>query len=165
MANVVIQVPTGHIDATGMTFLVYAKRYREAALACLNAAQGTEGFDPVPYYLLCLSLELHLKSFIWLKDGSGHETLKNKYRHNIKKLWKDSKNRGINKYAKETPLRNNIISLVGPYYRNRQFNYLDLVMIFKGSRNLNAEPRAIPTLSRLAYQLGKSLQTPIRRKS
>jgi hypothetical protein len=164
MANVVIEVPTDHIDATGMTFMVYAKRYREAALACLNIDQGTEGFDPVPYYLLCLSLELHLKSFIWLKDGSGHKALKTNYGHDIEKLWRDSKNLGISKYAQETPLRNHVISLVGPYYRDRKFNYLDLEMIFKGYGNLNAEPRAIPTLRRLTDQLGKSLQTPIRRK-
>lgn len=135
-----------------------ANRYREAALAWLPTSRRADRFDPVSYYLLCLSLELHLKSYIWLHDQIGHQKLKKKYGHNIEKLWHHSKTRGIKKYARTTPLRDRVISLVGPYYRNRQFNYLDLDMVFSGFNNLKFEPKALPTLSRLTGQLGKSLQ-------
>jgi hypothetical protein len=165
MANIVIKAKTAHVNMTGTAFMVYANRYREAAVALASTTRTKNGFDPAVYFLFCLSLELHLKSFIWLHDQIGKEKIKNKYRHNIEKLWNDSKNRGIGKFAQPTTLRDHVISLVGPYYRKRQFNYLDLGMVFSGYKNLKAEPKVLPTLGRLTNQLGKSLREPILRAS
>lgn len=150
---------------TGIAFMVYANRYREAAVTLASTTRAKTGFDPTVYFLFCLSLELHLKSFIWLHDRIEKEKIKNKYRHNIEKLWSHSKTRGIEKYAQPTTLRDHVITLVGPYYRKRQFNYLDLEMVFSGYRNLKAEPKVLHTLSRLTNQLGKSLRKPILRAS
>ena len=161
MANVVIKPKTGHINMTGTTFMVYANRYREAAVTLGSTSRSKQGFDPTHYFLFCLSLELHLKSFIWLHDQIGTERIKNKYGHNIETLWRDSKVCGIKKFAQPTALRDQVISLVGPYYQKRQFNYLDLDMVFSGYKNIKAEPKVLPTLSRLTNQLGKSLHEPI----
>jgi hypothetical protein len=67
--------------------------------------------------------------------------------------------------VRATDLRDHVISLVGPYYRSRQLNYLDLDMIFNGYKNLKSEPRVIPVLKRLTQQLGISLRQPILRAS
>ena len=147
MTNVVIKPKTAHVNMTGTAFMVYANRYREAAVALTSTTRTKNGFDPAVYFLFCLSLELHLKSFIWLHDRTGKEIIKNKYRHNIEKLWRHSKIRGIGKYAQPTTLRDHVITLVGPCYRKRQFNYLDLEMVFSGYKNLKAEPKILPTLN------------------
>lgn len=156
-------VGTAKLDMTGTTLLSYAERYREAALVLLAESRQKQQFDPVPYYLLCLSLELQLKAFLWLRDGIGRKTMIDKYGHNIEKLWRRSKKRGVKMYARETPLRNHIISVVGPYYKGKQFNYVDVDMLFSGFDKIRAESEIIPTLDRLTKQLSKSLRTPVLR--
>ena len=161
MPNIVLYPDTGHIDMTGTSFIVYANRYREAAVVLMNTKKEKVGFDPVVYFLFCLSVELYLKSFIWLCDRIGNKEIKHKYNHNIERLWDDSQKRGIHKYARPTTLRNRVITLVGLYYRKRQLNYLDLDMIFKGYQNLKSEPIVLSTLNRLTNQLSKSLRDPV----
>ena len=165
MANVVIQVKPAHLDMTGTVFMIYANRYRKAAVGWLSTSKHNFGFDPVPYYLLCQSLELHLKSFIWLEDRVGTKTIKDRYGHNLEKLWAHAITRRVDRYARATDLRNRVISLVAPYYRRRQFNYLDLDMVFDGYNSLKSEQKVIPTLKRLTYQLEKSLRQPILKAS
>ena len=165
MSSVEVKPKAGHVDMTGTALMVYANRYRDAAVGLKSTTRGRTGFDPVAYFLLCLSLELHLKSFIWLKDRIGKEKIKTKYGHNIEKLWRHSKDKGIAKYAQPTPLRDHIIALVGPYYLKRKCNYLDLDMVVEGYKSLKSEPKVLPTLSRLTEQLGKSLREPILRVS
>ena len=143
----------------------YANRYFEAATITNSNSGNVKGFDPIPYQLYCQSLELHLKSFIWLKEQVGRDAIKNRYGHDIEKLWNDAKRKGINKYIKITPLRDQVINLVGPYYKDRRFCYLDIDMIYDGFKNLKSEPKSISTLFRLTLQLGKSLRAPIYKAS
>lgn len=150
---------------TGISFLSYANRYREAALVLASTPKTNNRFDPAVYFLYCLSLELHLKSFIWLHDKISRKNIKDTYRHDINKLWRHCKERGINKYAKPTPLRDHVIELIGPYYKNRKLNYLDLDMVFRGYTALKAEPRIVPTLDRLTKKLGQTLHDPILNES
>jgi hypothetical protein len=165
VANVVIETKTANITMNGTAFMVYGKRYREAAEVWRRTAKSDRRFDPVSYQLLCQSLELHLKSFIWLKDGVGNDVMKKRYGHDIAKLWKDAKAKGISKFAKVTPRRDSAIELLSPYYRKRQFNYLDIDMIFRGFREIDREPHALQTMMQLTKQLGASLREPILRAS
>ena len=160
MARHVIQVPTTTIVMTGAEFMIYAKRYFEAAEA-LRRLPSRTSFDPIPYHLLCQSLELHLKSFIWLIDRLPRNNFKSQYGHDIVELWCDAKDRKIKKYCAPTARRDEVIKLVGPYYKNRQFAYLDLPMAFKGMRKLRENKLVIPTLYKLCKQLGKSLRRPM----
>ena len=122
-------------------------------------------FDPVSYQLLCQSLELHLKSFIWLADGIGHEQLRNRYGHDLVKLWREAKAKGVSRYARVTPARERTIDLLGPYYKDRKFCYLDIDMVFRGFRDLDEGPHALETLVRLTKQLGVALREPILRRA
>ena len=158
--NIVVQVPTVTIDMTGMSYMTYAGRYRAAAQG-LESTAAADGFDPVPFQLYCVSIELLLKAFLWYSRSASKHLLKLTYRHDLVKLWHDAKKSGINRYARVTPLRDEIISLVGPYYKDRKFCYLDVVMVFRGYSSLKAQPRAIPTLRRLSLQLGRSLEKPV----
>jgi len=162
VADTVIQVHSSRIVITGINFMTYANRYCEAASLAKTKSKALKGFDPVPYQLYCQSLELHLKSFIWLQDQQlGRNTIRNRYGHNLKKLWEHSKDKGIKKYIKLTPLREKVIELVSPYYKDRKFCYLDIDMIYDGYTNLKTEPKSLETLHRLSIQLGKSLKRPI----
>ena len=165
MVGVVIKVPPARAILTGVAFSVYAERYRDAAVACLRVSKSLPGFDPVPYQLLCQALERHLKSFVWLKDHVGVRSIKSKYGHDLEKLWCYAKARGIGRYVATTDLRNECIAIVGPYYRKRQFNYLDIHMLADGYRQIRAHPKILPALSRMTKQLGKSLQEPILKAS
>ena len=161
MANIVLNPASAKIIITGVNFRNYAVRYREAAVQSLSSGMTKEAFDPVPYQLFCQSLELHLKSYIWIKEKYGRDKFRNKYGHDIVKLWRHSKDRGIQKYIRITPLRERVIELVGPYYRARKFCYLDIGFIFDGYKELKSEPKSLQTLNRLTLQLGNSLRRPL----
>ena len=73
--SVVIQVQPATVVMTGIEFMQYGDHYLNAA-EYLAAREPNAWFDPLPYQLLCQSLELHLKSFIWLADRLSRKTIK-----------------------------------------------------------------------------------------
>ncbi len=164
MTATVIKVGTATVIMTGIEFMTYANRYYDAEKA-LRGQTRDEWFDPIPYHLLCQSLELHLKSFIWLCDGLPRDRFRREYGHNIIKLWRHAKLRGINKYCAVTQLRDDTINLIGPYYKDRKFGYLDLSMSWSGIPILRVNTKALPTIRRLCNQLQKSLNRPVLRAS
>lgn len=141
--------------------MAYAQRYGSAAAELERNAQYDDGFDPVLYQMFCCSLELHLKTYIWLIDRISPKSIKNQYGHNIEKLWTYAKSRGIYRYAATTALRDRVIMLVGPYYLKRKFSYFDLSMQVNGFSDLKSEPRTIPTLRKLTNRLRTSLEKPV----
>ena len=163
MANVVVQVPTAHIDTTGVGLVMYAERYLRSAKAVASTPVPKNlGFDPVPYFLHCMSLELHLKAFLWLRDRSMTRCrLRRRYGHRPQALWDDAKAREIQQFARPIPLRDAVVALVGSYYTRRQLNYYDLRMLFSGFDDLKNEPRIVPTLEGLNVRLCKSLRAAV----
>ena len=165
MTNVVATIGTATVVMTGIEYMTYANNYLDAAESLINNDSSEQWFDPLPYQLLCQSLELHLKSFIWLTDKHSRDKIKNKYGHDIVKLWRHANTRGIDKYCTSTDLRTKTIELVGPYYKTRKFAYLDLSMSWEGIPKLRSHPKTIGALARLCNRLRKSLNKPILRAS
>ena len=165
MPGVVLSPKPAKVNITGASLLAYAEQYHQASVVWLPHAKRMSRFDAVSFHLVCQALELYLKSFIWLKQGIGLGTLKSRYGHDLAKLWKASKREGISGFAKPTPLRDDVVALVAPYYKQRRFNYLDFTMIVSGYSDLRAEPRAVPTLMRLNRQLDKTIRGPLFRAS
>jgi len=64
MNDIVVEVETATVVMTGIEFMTFANRYLDAA-EIIGITNNNEWFDPIPYHLLCQSLELHLKSYIW----------------------------------------------------------------------------------------------------
>ena len=60
--------PSSYI-ALGMIFLTQGRIYRDAARRLNRMSRKLPRFDPVPYSLLCQSLELYLKGFIGVAEG------------------------------------------------------------------------------------------------
>ena len=160
-----MQVGTAHFDTTGFSMMSYARHYRAAGLFCAKRSKTIEGFDPVPYQMLCQALELQLKGYIWFVDRLTRDQLRKKYGHRLELLWNDAKSKGLGKYAGYTPLRERVVKRVAPYYTKRQFNYLDIQMMFSGFKTITAEPKALSTLAHLTGRLDKALYQPILRAS
>ena len=160
MSGHVVKLGTVEVVMTGIEFMIYANRYCAAAEA-VGYRTTDEWFDPIPYHLFCQSLDMHLKSFIWLSDRLSRDKYRNKYGHNIIKLWNHAKERGIDKYCAATQLRDQTIEFVGPYYKERKFVYLDLSMSSVGIPELRANRHVLSTIRRLCKQLQKSLKMPI----
>jgi len=160
MSNTVIEIGTATVQMTGVEFMTYANRYYGAEEA-LRGTNRDEWFDPIPYHLLCQSLEIHLKSFIWLSDGLPRDRFRRKYGHDIVKLWRDAKDRRIDRYCATTTLRDDAINFLGPYYKQRKFGYMDLSMSWEGIPALRRNKKALPTIRRLCKHLQKSLKRPI----
>jgi hypothetical protein len=158
--SVVIQVQPATVVMTGIEFMQYGDHYLNAA-EYLAAREPNAWFDPLPYQLLCQSLELHLKSFIWLADRLSRKTIKNKYGHDIEKLWRHAKERKLSRYCQATRARDETVRLLGPYYKDRRFAYLDLSMSWEGIPRIRAHPEARRVMTRLCRQLRKSLQRPV----
>jgi len=164
MSDIVVEIGTATVAMTGIEFMTYANRYFDAA-ETIGTKTDNEWFDPIPYHLLCQSLELHLKSYIWLTDGLSRERYRGKYGHDIIKLWRHCKTRGISKYCSPTQLRDDTIDLVGPFYKDRKFVYQDLAMSWEGIPLLRSNKHILPTIRRLCKQLQKTLHSPILKAS
>ena len=160
-SNITVHLQPATLDVSGVALLVYADRYLDAAQR-LTPAISADRFDPVSFQLYCQSIELFLKAYIWSQDENIRlASIRRKYGHNLVRLWSDAQERGIGNYARCTPLRDEVISLVGPYYKDRRFCYMDIGMALGGYKKLRSNPRALATLRRLGLQLSRSLRTPV----
>ena len=160
MPGIVVERKPVTVVMTGIEFMQYGNHYLDAA-EYLYAKEPDTWFDPLPYQLLCQSLELYLKSFIWLVDRLSRKTIKNKYRHDIVKLWRHAKERGISRYCKPAKAHDQTLALLGPYYKDRKFAYLDLSMSWEGIPQIRAHPEAKSVITQLCKELRKSLHKPI----
>jgi hypothetical protein len=145
---------------TGIEFFSYATRFLDAAEA-LHRDTYKVPYDAVQLHLLCQSLELYLKAFIWLIDRHSRDKFRSKYGHDLVKLWRHSRSRGIQKYCAITPRRDEIVALVGPYYKARKFVYADISMLVDGIPRLRNNTKALTTLRRLCRRLQKTLKDPV----
>lgn len=69
---------TGHVNLSSVGFRLWASHF----LQCRKSFVPPEGFSPVPYFLLCLAIELELKarhlvtlSQDEVRDNFGHDLL------------------------------------------------------------------------------------------
>lgn len=157
MSKGVVRPALGGYDVSGIALFAYGRIYRDAGRRLRRKPPPNEWPSPVPYFLLCQSLELYLKGYLWRFAYLGRETLKRKYGHNVLKLWEDAQTHGLGKYVRATRDRNEVIALVGPVYRDRRLNYLDLNLLFAGYKAIHDDARVIPTLLRLTRRLDTSL--------
>jgi hypothetical protein len=161
MTSVEIQVAPITVVITGVNFRNYAIRYHRAVEVYLDTEEEKLPFDPIPYQLVCQSIELHLKSFIWMKEKYGRNAIKDKYGHSIIKLWQDCKEKNLNEYIKYGCQENSAIERIGNEYKKRQFCYLDLDMTHDVFPILKSKPEIMETLIDLSKQLGEKLKGPL----
>lgn len=145
-----IQVKPAKINMSPIGFYMYGKHYLEASKR-VRKPKGK--YSPVPYYLVCQSIELFLKA--WLSaHGVSIRTLRKKdWGHNLVRLLNESESRDLASIVKITESRVSNIRLATEYYDNsKKFNYADLGIALKGYPNL---PDLV-ILKRFALSLEKS---------
>jgi HEPN domain-containing protein len=132
MGNYVLKAELGVLHISPLGFHRYASEF-------LRAAQGfkiSDGFSPVPYYLICRSIELALKSFL-LAKGVPKRTLKErKLSHNLEKVLKKAVSLGLDKVISIPPQHKEELRKANTYYDSKGFEYFEVTSAAIGYPNL-----------------------------
>lgn len=124
--------------------LLYAKEFLGAA----RALSHRDGFSPVPYYLLCHSIETGMKAFILAKGGS-HRNNKRKLGHDLATVLASADGLGFAAIVPISPDERRELSEANAYYDNKGFEYFELGLMVTGSRPLPP----LASLDRLADRI------------
>ncbi len=150
MGNIVVKAPPIVLHIRPLGFNRYASEF-------LRAAQGfriSDGFSPVPYYLICRSMELSLKAFL-LARGLSKRTLKRRnLGHNLEKILEKAISEGLNKYVSLSPQHREELKKANNYYASKGFEYFEVIKAMTGYRTLPD----ISVLSSLATLLVTKLE-------
>lgn len=132
MGNYVIKVQPMVLHISPLGFHRYASEF-------LRAAQGfkiNDGFSPVPYYLICRSMELVLKAFL-LAKGVPKRTLKGRtLGHDLEKVLKKAVSLGLDKVVSITPQHKEELRKANNYYASKGFEYFEVTRAATGYPNL-----------------------------
>jgi len=132
MGNYVLKAEPGVLHISPLGFHRYASEF-------LRAAQGfkiNDGFSPVPYYLICRSMELVLKAFL-LAKGLPKEKLKERnLGHDLEKALKKAISLGLDKVVSITPQHEEEIRKANNYYASKGFEYFEVTRAATGYPNL-----------------------------
>lgn len=127
MATYSLKAEGGVIRLSPYGFLVYARQFLEAA----QALPQTTKFSPVPYYLLCRSLELSLKAYL-LSVGHSKDDVRRKIGHNLCEALLRAEENGLTATIIVTALEIEHIGLANEYYANKGFEYFSVVPAVTG---------------------------------
>lgn len=109
------------INVSPYGYIRYAKEFLQAA----QTIPRQEGFSPVPYYLLCRTLELGLKAFILAKGGNV-EGVKNELWHDLVKALAKAKTLGLHAIVSISPDEECELSKANDYYKGKGFEYFQI---------------------------------------
>lgn len=131
MANLVVQVKTAHITMGPTGFIVYAADFLNAYA---NFETGKQ-FSPAKYYLVCRSVELSLKSYLLLKNVP-FKNIKYKFRHDLHKILKKSKELGIDTDVGISSEEKAELEKSNSWYNRKGFEYFDIQNIIESKGTL-----------------------------
>jgi len=134
----VIQVGTATVRMSPVGFALYAEEFYIAAVSIpqQSRARGNTSFTPVPYYLLCRALELILKAFL-LAEYRTLDELKQRYGHDLEKLWHEAIKHGLSEVVIETSSNfSSDLSKANSYYKGKAFEYFDFSRWAHGYKDL-----------------------------
>jgi hypothetical protein len=150
MGTVEIKVPPIVLHISPLGFHRYASEFLRATKDCkLN-----DGFSPVPYYLICRSLELALKAFL-LAKGVPEKKLRKDLSHDLEKVLKKAMTMGLDKILSVTPQHEEELKKANTYYASKGFEYFKVIRAMTGYRDLPD----ISVLSDLASLLVTELES------
>jgi len=129
--NIVIQAEPIVINISPIGFHRYAQEFLRAE----EAFQTTDNFSPVPYYLLCRSIELSLKAYLLLK-GYKKKYLKRKIGHNLKKLLRKVQELNIREIIAISIEESDNILKANVYYEKKGFEYFFVIDAVTGYKEL-----------------------------
>ena len=136
--EIVVKVGTATVRMGPVGFALYAEEFYIAgsSIPAHSKGKGNTTFSPVPYYLMCRSLELILKAYL-LAEHWPIEKLKNQYGHNLDKLWSAAISCGLsNILGTYSPNFEEDLTNANLYYKGKAFEYFDFSRWAHGYENL-----------------------------
>lgn len=122
-----ISPPAAKIRITPTGFHMYAEQF----LAADQSSQQGKGFSPVPYYLVCRSIELTLKAFL-LAERAPIDEIKRKIGHNLVKALDKAKAKGLGNLVNVDANVEKEIENANHYYKNKEFEYFEFDRMVTG---------------------------------
>ena len=127
--NYVITPKSGHVNLSPIGFHIWAEHYYK----CRHDFKSTDAFSPIPYFLLCRTIELELKSkHLQHKD---REHVKNVFGHDLLKAYEALDN--FQKILTDDEL--NTLKMANVIYKGKGFEYFSpqsAITGFSGFPNL-----------------------------
>jgi hypothetical protein len=112
-------------------------RFAQEYLSIVKIPEKETPFSPVPYFLVCRSIELSLKAYLRVKDISmSNLRKKGAYGHDLEKLLNGAKDLGIDKCVPITKKIEKEIRKANEYYDKKEFEYYEALRGFKGYTDL-----------------------------
>jgi len=132
MGNYVLKAEPGVLHISPLGFHRYASEFFRAA----QDFKINDGFSPVPYYLICRSVELALKAFL-LAQGVPKRTLKERtLGHDLEKVLKKAVSLGLDQVVSITPQHKEELGKANNYYASKGFEYFEVTRAATGYPNL-----------------------------
>ena len=150
MGNVVIKVAPMVLYISPWGFHRYASEFLRAA----KDFKINDAFSPVPYYLICRSIELALKAFLLAKGLPKKRLKKSELGHDLEKILKKAISIGLDKVVSITAQHKEEVKRANNYYAAKGFEYFEVIRAVTGYRNLPD----LPVLSDFASILVTKLE-------
>ena len=132
---------------------------RHYASDFLAAAQSFEPpknrFSPVRYYLVCHSIELSLKSFLFSAGFKKKD--RKKLNHDLEKALDAAENNGIGKHIEITSNEREIIRKANRLYPKKEFEYFESLATIYDPHDFNLD-----CLELFAGRLIEAIEAPIK---
>jgi len=112
-------------------------RFAQEYLSIVKIPEKETPFSPVPYFLVCRSIELSLKAFLRVKNIPVSKLRKKgKYGHDLETLLNNAKDLGIDRCVPFTKNIEKEIRKANEYYNNKEFEDYDALRGMKGYTDL-----------------------------
>lgn len=147
------------VNVSPLGFWMYATQFADAErrLPRQHRYPPKRGaFSPVPYYLLCRTIELLFKSYLltkgWKKQGLR------RLGHDLPKALKACNSSGLGNLVTLTNLEKTALNNTQEYYRDKALEYFEVDKAVRAYAGLPS----LPALRRIVKKLTKAVEEPCR---
>jgi hypothetical protein len=139
------------IDVGGYWLRHYAGDFLAAAKAF--KPPGTR-FSPVPYYLVCHSIELSLKSFLYSAGINRRD--RKKLNHDLEEALRAAEDSGLSAYLEITSSDREVLSKANRLYPKKEFEYFESLETVYDSHDFELD-----ALTSFALRLFEAIDSPV----
>jgi hypothetical protein len=139
-----------HVDGYWMRH--YATDFLAAAKAFVAPKNR---FSPVPYYLICHSIELSLKSFLFSAGFKRKD--RKKLNHNLEEALKAAEDKGLGTHIEITPLDRDALNKINKLYPKKEFEYFESLETIYDPHDFDLE-----VIASFAQRLLDAIESPVR---
>lgn len=134
----------------------WLRRYAEDFLAAAQAFQApTNRFSPVRYYLICHSIELALKAFLFTAGYKKKD--RKKLNHDLVKALSAAEDSGLSQYFEITQQERESIEKANKLYPKKEFEYFESLETIYDPHEFDLD-----VLDELAQRLIEKIEEPIK---